>query len=95
MPEKISEQELDYIETHRRFKAHPHGIDWKALLSSPNFLALLLMFHFYMYAAYFYYSWMPRSRSPLASDKLSISPLGVTVVIYQAPAVSQAFPGRH
>ena len=57
--EKISPQELAYIEEHRRFKAHPHGIEWKALLRDPNMWALALMFHFYMYAAYFYYSWMP------------------------------------
>ncbi|MCY7352503.1 MAG: MFS transporter, partial [Cytophagaceae bacterium] len=59
MPDKISDEELTYIEAHRQFKAHSQGIDWRALLSNPSFLALLLMFHFYMYAAYFYYSWMP------------------------------------
>ncbi|MFN8355407.1 MAG: MFS transporter [Spirosomataceae bacterium] len=56
---EISPDERQYIEENRRFKPHPHGIEWKTMLRDPNILALIFMFHFYMYAAYFYYSWMP------------------------------------
>ncbi|GAB3163709.1 MFS transporter [Telluribacter humicola] len=55
----ISENELAYIQEHRRFRVQAHGLAWGALLRSRNLWALVLMFHFYMYGAYFFYSWLP------------------------------------
>ncbi|GAB2785915.1 MFS transporter [Rhabdobacter roseus] len=55
----VSEKELRYIEQYRRFRPQAHSLAWGALLRSRNLWALVIMFHFYMYGAYFFYSWMP------------------------------------
>jgi MFS transporter, ACS family, glucarate transporter len=57
--EGITEKELAYIQESRRFRPQAHGLAWGALLRSRNLWALVIMFHFYMYGAYFFYSWMP------------------------------------
>ncbi len=58
---EISPDERRYIETGRRYSADQHGhrFPWKALLKSRNLWALLLMFHFFMYGAYFFSAWLP------------------------------------
>jgi MFS transporter, ACS family, glucarate transporter len=55
----ISEKELNYIEENRRFKSSDHHIPWKQLLQNRNVWALMLMFHFFMYGAYFFTGWLP------------------------------------
>jgi MFS transporter, ACS family, glucarate transporter len=55
----ISAEELSYIEANRRFRSSDHHIPWQKILRSPNMWALMLMFHFYMYGAYFFTGWLP------------------------------------
>ncbi len=55
----ISKDELAYIESNRQFKVHSHHIPWKQILRSRNMWALMLMFHFFMYGAYFFTAWLP------------------------------------
>ena len=56
----ISASELNEIETNRRFKAvTSHAVPWKKLLANKNVLALMGMFHFFMYGAFFFSSWLP------------------------------------
>jgi ACS family glucarate transporter-like MFS transporter len=55
----VSPEELAQIEKNQRFKAINHHIPWKKLLRSKNVWALVLMFHFYMYGAYFFTGWLP------------------------------------
>jgi sugar phosphate permease len=59
----VSAEEQRLIEAGRRYRphaeGHAHRFPWKALLRSPNLWALLLMFHFYMYGAYFFSAWLP------------------------------------
>lgn len=55
----ISKDELAHIESNRQFKVHSHHIPWKQILRSRNMWALMLMFHFFMYGAYFFTAWLP------------------------------------
>jgi MFS transporter, ACS family, glucarate transporter len=55
----ISSKELTLIEDNRRFKSSEHHIPWKKLLQNRNMWALMLMFHFFMYGAYFFTGWLP------------------------------------
>ena len=55
----ISSEELNLIESNRRFKESNHHIPWKKLLQNRNMWALMLMFHFFMYGAYFFTGWLP------------------------------------
>ena len=55
----ITEKELKLIEENRRFKSSDHHIPWKKLLQNRNMWALMLMFHFFMYGAYFFTGWLP------------------------------------
>ncbi|MGL4630915.1 MAG: MFS transporter [Leadbetterella sp.] len=55
----ISKRELEYIEANRRFKGTDHHIPWGKLLQSRNMWALMFMFHFFMYGAYFFTGWLP------------------------------------
>ncbi|AQG78462.1 MFS transporter [Spirosoma montaniterrae] len=56
---RVSADEVQHIEANRRFRAHSHHIPWRAVLRSPNMWAIMLMFHFYMYGAYFFTGWLP------------------------------------
>ncbi len=56
---KISVSELELIEANRRFKSSDHHIDWRTVLRSGNLWAIMLMFHFFMYGAYFFTGWLP------------------------------------
>lgn len=56
---KITEKELNEIESHRNVRSSDHSIPWKKFLSNWNLLALMLMFHFFMYGAYFFSAWLP------------------------------------
>lgn len=55
----ISDAEREEIETHRSFKSHDHSIPWRVILRDRNMWAIMLMFHFYMYGAYFFTGWLP------------------------------------
>lgn len=60
----VSPTELSTIETGRRYQAvaqgtTAHRFPWRALLRSRNLWALMLMFHFFMYGAYFFSAWLP------------------------------------
>jgi MFS transporter, ACS family, glucarate transporter len=57
--------EVVQIEQTRSFQrnadgsAHSHAIPWQTLLRSGNIWALMGMFHFFMYGAYFFSGWLP------------------------------------
>lgn len=55
----VSPAERTYIETNRWFKLNKHHIPWRAIFRSRNMWAIMLMFHFYMYGAYFFTAWLP------------------------------------
>ncbi|WP_040005162.1 MFS transporter [Fibrisoma limi] len=55
----VSTEERDHIEATRSFKMHSHSIPWRAILRNRNMWAIMLMFHFYMYGAYFFTGWLP------------------------------------
>jgi ACS family glucarate transporter-like MFS transporter len=55
----ITAEELEHIEENRRFRKSSHHIPWRAVLRSQNMWAIMLMFHFYMYGAYFFTGWLP------------------------------------
>lgn len=59
----ISAAERTTIEAGRRYRPDQHGVKhrfpWRAMLRSRNLWALMLMFHFFMYGAYFFSAWLP------------------------------------
>ncbi len=55
----VPEAERQLIEANRRFKSSDHHIPWGVILRSGNVWALMLMFHFFMYGAYFFTGWLP------------------------------------
>jgi ACS family glucarate transporter-like MFS transporter len=55
----ITADELAHIEENRRFRVSSHHIPWRAVLRSQNMWAIMMMFHFYMYGAYFFTGWLP------------------------------------
>ncbi len=54
----ISPEELEHIESQRRFRQHSHHIPWRQLLRSRNMWAIMGMFHRYMWGAYFFTGWL-------------------------------------
>lgn len=56
---KISPQEVQYIESNRRFSVSHHHTPWKLILSSRNLWALMLMYFCCQWANYFFVAWMP------------------------------------
>lgn len=56
----IDPEEIAYIEANRSIKSTSHGLlSWKTVLKNGNLWALMGMYHFLLYGAYFYMSWMP------------------------------------
>ena len=55
----ISAEEKTKIEENRRYREASHHIPWRKLFRSKNIWALVFMFHFYMYGAYFFTGWLP------------------------------------
>lgn len=55
----ISAEEKNKIEENRRYRDTSHHIPWRKLFRSRNIWALVFMFHFYMYGAYFFTGWLP------------------------------------
>lgn len=56
----ISQKEIKEIEENRTIKQGGHGINFKLLFKNKNLWFLLSMYFLYMFAAYFYLSWMPK-----------------------------------
>jgi MFS transporter, ACS family, glucarate transporter len=56
----ISSEEVKLIEENRSIKSPSHSLlPWKTVLKNGNLWALMGMYHFLLYGAYFYMSWMP------------------------------------
>ena len=56
----ISPEEVKLIEENRSVKSTSHSLlPWKTVLKNGNLWALMGMYHFLLYGAYFYMSWMP------------------------------------
>ena len=56
----ISPEEVQLIEENRSVKSTSHSLlPWKTVLKNGNLWALMGMYHFLLYGAYFYMSWMP------------------------------------
>jgi sugar phosphate permease len=55
----ISQQEVGYIESNRRFSSNHHLMPWKVILKNPNLWALMLMYFCCQWANYFFVAWMP------------------------------------
>jgi sugar phosphate permease len=55
----ISPQELQLIETNRRFSTSHQHIHWKIILRNRNLWALMLMYFCCQWANYFFVAWLP------------------------------------
>ena len=55
----VSAKELLEIESHQHLRSKDHRIPWKQFFRNRNVLSLMLMFHFFMYGAYFFSAWLP------------------------------------
>ncbi|MBC7827842.1 MAG: MFS transporter [Chitinophagaceae bacterium] len=55
----VSAKELEEIETNQQLRSKDHRIPWKSFFRNGNILSLMLMFHFFMYGAYFFSAWLP------------------------------------
>ncbi|OIN60256.1 MFS transporter [Arsenicibacter rosenii] len=59
----LSPEERAEIEATRSYQAHgdarSHRIPWGAIFRNRNMWAIMMMFHFYMYGAYFFTGWLP------------------------------------
>jgi ACS family glucarate transporter-like MFS transporter len=56
---KITAQEVQFIESNRRFNTSDHHIPWKLILKNRNLWALMLMYFCCQWANYFFVAWMP------------------------------------
>jgi sugar phosphate permease len=56
---KITPQEVQYIESNRRFSSSHHHIPWKVILKNRNLWTLMLMYFCCQWANYFFIAWMP------------------------------------
>jgi sugar phosphate permease len=57
----ISAAEVETIEKGRTLKTSTHAfLPWKTIFGNSNMWALMAMYHFLLYGAYFYMSWMPK-----------------------------------
>ncbi len=57
----ITAAEVDRIESGRTIKKLTHTLlPWKTIFGNSNMWALMGMYHFLLYGAYFYMSWMPK-----------------------------------
>jgi MFS transporter, ACS family, glucarate transporter len=56
----IDQKELEKIEDERRYRAENNHAnnDWRVVLRNRNVWALMLMFHFYMWGAFFFTGWL-------------------------------------
>lgn len=55
----ITRQEVQLIETNRRFSSSHHTMPWRQILGNRNVWALMLMYFCCQWANYFFVAWMP------------------------------------
>ena len=55
----VSQSELAEIQSEKAIKSVDHHIPWKNFFKNGNILSLMMMFHFFMYGAYFFSAWLP------------------------------------
>lgn len=55
----IKPEELQEIESEREIKSAHQRLPWKQVLTNRSFWALLTAYHFNIWGAYFYVSWLP------------------------------------
>lgn len=55
----IAADELAHIQASRLQRTAHGPFPWRAMLTSGRLWLLMVMYHFYLYGAYFYLSWMP------------------------------------
>jgi MFS transporter, ACS family, glucarate transporter len=55
----VTSKELLEIEGNKQLRSSDHRIPWKKFFRNGNILSLMLMFHFFMYGAYFFSGWLP------------------------------------
>ena len=55
----ITSNELLEIEANQPLRSKDHHIPWNLFFRNGNILSLMLMFHFFMYGAYFFSAWLP------------------------------------
>jgi MFS transporter, ACS family, glucarate transporter len=55
----ITQSELQEIQYNRQVRLKGHRIPWRKFFGSSNMISLMLMFHFFMYGAYFFSAWLP------------------------------------
>ena len=55
----ITQSELQEIVNNRQVRLKDHRIPWSKFFRSSNMISLMLMFHFFMYGAYFFSAWLP------------------------------------
>lgn len=55
----VTKKELDEIESNQATRLTDHHIPWKQFFRNGNIIALMMMFHFFMYGAYFFSAWLP------------------------------------
>jgi sugar phosphate permease len=55
----VTQKELHEIESNQQVRSGDHHIPWKKFFRNGNIISLMLMFHFFMYGAYFFSAWLP------------------------------------
>ncbi len=55
----VTHKELHEIESNQRIRSGDHHIPWKKFFRNGNIISLMMMFHFFMYGAYFFSAWLP------------------------------------
>lgn len=55
----VSASELQEIQSNQQIRSRDHQIPWSSFFRNGNVLSLMLMFHFFMYGAYFFSAWLP------------------------------------
>ncbi|WP_183580377.1 MFS transporter [Mucilaginibacter sp. X5P1] len=56
----ISIEEIKEIESNRKIKKNSAPLSFRQLINNRNLWALVLMYFFYMFGAYFFLSWLPQ-----------------------------------
>lgn len=55
----VTPKELHEIESNQPIRLTDHHIPWKMFFRNSNIMSLMMMFHFFMYGAYFFSAWLP------------------------------------
>ena len=55
----VSAIELHEIQSDQHTRSTDHHIPWKSFFRNGNIISLMMMFHFFMYGAYFFSAWLP------------------------------------